>query len=118
MKSLASVGEPTVGVSIGVGGKEGTVVEMGVGRDDTFVGRAIGNVRDSLFELREVVDRERVERAPNDGGGDSKASSVGGGCGGGIVSDLESLGAWPLADTADRDLAWTALRGVDSSMVS
>lgn len=90
MKSFASVGDLTRGVSLGVGGKEGIVVEMGVGLEGACVGRAIGSVRDSLFELREVVDSDRVERAPNDEGGDSKASSVGGG-GSDTVSDLESL---------------------------
>lgn len=103
MKSFASVGDLTVGVSFGVGGKDGSVVEMGVGLDGAWVGSAIGSVRDSLFEFREVVDADRVERAPKDEGGDSKASSV---SGGGSVSDLESLDTCPLrADTADRDLA-------------
>lgn len=115
MKSFASVGDPTVGVSLGVGGKEGIVVEMGVGLDGACVGRAMGSVRDSLFELRDVVESDRVERAPKEDGGDSKASSVGGG---GIVSDLESFDAWPLpAEALDRDLAWTALRGIGSSIL-
>lgn len=86
MKSFASVGDLTVGVSLGVGGKEGAVVEIGVGLEGAFDGGAIGNVSDSLFEFRDVVDSERVERAPNEDGGDSKASSVGGG-GGGIASE-------------------------------
>lgn len=90
MKSLASVGDLSKGVSLGVGGKDGIVVEMGVGLDGACVGRAIGSVRESLFELREVVDKDRVERAPNDDGGDSKASSAEGG---GIISDLESFDA-------------------------
>lgn len=118
MKSFASVGDLTVGVSLGVGGKEGKVVEMGVGRDGAWVGSAIGSVRDNLFEFREVVEADRVERAPKDGGGDSKASSVSGG-GSGMVSDLESLDTCPLrADTADSDLAWPgALWVVRSSIL-
>lgn len=103
MKSFASVGDLTIGVSLGVGGKEGIVVEIGVGLDGVCVGRAIGRVRDSLLELRDVVDSDRVERAPKEDGGDSKASSVDGG---GTVSGLESFDAWPLpAEALDRDLA-------------
>lgn len=91
MKSFASVGDLTFGVAPGVGGSEGTVVQMGVGRDGSCVGRAIGRVRESLLELRDVVEAERVERDPKDCGGESKNSSTGGGGDGCIVSDLESL---------------------------
>lgn len=90
MKSLASVGDLTRGVSLGVGGKDGAFVLIGVGRDGEFDGGAIGKVNESLFEFREVVDSERVDRAPNEGVGDPRASSAGGG-GGGIVSGTEAL---------------------------
>lgn len=83
------MGDRTVGVSLGVGGKEGAVVEIGVGLEGALDGRAMGNVSDSRFEFRDVVDKERVERAPKEDGGDSKASSVGGG--GGIASEQESF---------------------------
>lgn len=89
MKSLASVGDRTRGVSLGVGGKDGAFVLIGVGRDGWFDGGAIGKVNDNLFEFREVVDNERVDRAPNEGAGDHRASSIGGG--GGIVSGTEAL---------------------------
>lgn len=102
---------------MGVGGKEGAVVDIGVGLDGAFDGRAIGNVNDNLLELRDVVDRERVDRAPNEDGGDSNASSVGGG-GGGIASEEESLDTWPRL-LPDCDLRWTGRRGVvESSMMS
>lgn len=104
IKSFASVGDLTLGVAPGVGGREGTVVQIGVGRDDSCVGKAIGSVRDSLLELRDVVESERVEREPKDCGGESKNSSTGGGGGGCIVSDLESLEIWRLAP--DSDLEW------------
>lgn len=101
MKSLASVGDLTVGVAPGVGGSEGAAVEIGAGRGGPC-GRAMGSVNDSLLELREVVERDRVERDPIDGGGESKYSSSGG-CVNGIVSDLESLDIWRLV-APDRDL--------------
>lgn len=117
IKSLASVGDRTVGVSLGVGGNEGAEVEMGVGLEGAFDGNAIGKVSDSLFELRDVVDNERVERAPKEDGGDSKASSVGGGGGGGIVSEEESLDTWPRM-LPDCDLMWPGRWGIGSSMMS
>lgn len=123
IKSFASVGERTVGVSLGVGGKEGAVVEMGVGLDGALEGRAIGRVSDNLFELRDVVDKERVDRAPKEEGGDSKASPMGGGGGGGMASEEESLETWPRL-VPDCDLRWTGRWGVvvavvaESSMMS
>lgn len=117
MKSFASVGDRTVGVSLGVGGKDGTVVEIGVGLDGAFVGRPIGSVRDSLLEFRDVDDRERVDREPpNDEGGESKASSVAGGGGGGNISDLESLDPWRVL--AEADLEWPGLWDASSSILS
>lgn len=117
IKSFASVGDRTVGVSLGVGGKEGAVVEIGVGLDGAFDGKAIGKVNDNLFEFRDVVDNERVDRAPKEDGGDSNASSVGGG-GGGIASEEESLDTWPRL-LPDCDLRWTGrCGGVESSMMS
>lgn len=80
------MGDPAVGVSRGVGGKKGKVVEMGVGREGALVGRAMGSVRDSRFEFREAEERDRVERAPKEEGGESKAMSVGGS---GVVSERE-----------------------------
>lgn len=80
------------------------MVEIGVGREGAFDGRAIGKVSDSLFEFRDVVDKERVDRAPKEEGGDSKASSVGGG-GGGMASEEESLDTWPRL-LLDCDLMW------------
>lgn len=81
-----------VGVSLGVGGKEGAVVEIGVGLEGAFDGKAMGKVSDNLFEFREVVDSERVERPPKEDGGDSKTPSTGGG---GIASEEESRDMWP-----------------------
>lgn len=75
---------------MGVGGKDGAFVLIGVGRDGEFDGGAIGKVNESLFELRDVVDSERVDRAPNEGAGDHRTSSTGGG-GGGIISGTEAL---------------------------
>lgn len=93
MKSFASVGDLTFGVAPGVGGSEGTAVQIGVGLDGSWVGRAIGSVRDSLLELRDVVEADRVERDPKECGGESKYSSIGAVGEGCIVSDLESLDA-------------------------
>lgn len=87
---MASVGDRITGVSLGVGGKDGAFVLIGVGREGKFDGGAIGKVNESLFEFRDVVDSERVDRAPHDAG-DQRASSAGGGGGGGIVSGIEAL---------------------------
>ncbi len=45
-------GDLSEGVSIGVGGIE----EVGVGLEGKLLGGAIGNVNDSRFEFREVVE--------------------------------------------------------------
>jgi hypothetical protein len=62
MKSVESTGDIREGVSSGVGGKAGVVVEAGVGRKGRAVGGMIGKVRDSLFVLLEVVEADRAER--------------------------------------------------------
>lgn len=111
MKSLASVGDLARGVAPGVGGMQGTVVEMGAGRGGPC-GRAMGSVKESLLELREVVERDRVERVPEDAGGESKYCSTGGVCGGRIVSDLDVFNTWRLAP--DRDLVWPRWAGLES----
>lgn len=105
-------------MSFGVGGKEGAVVVIGVGRDGSFVGSAIGKVSDSLFEFRDAVESDRVDRAPNDGAGDHKTlpSSIDMG-GGGIDSGagagvLEAWRVWP-----ERSLEWMT-RCLGSSMLS
>lgn len=84
-----------MGVSFGVGGKDGTVVVMGVGRDGKLVGGAIGKVKESLLEFRDAVDNDRVDREPNDDTGDHRMlpSSMGID-GGGIGSGAEALEAW------------------------
>lgn len=51
-------GDLSEGVSIGVGGIE----EVGVGLEGKLLGGAIGNVNDSRFEFREVVEVDRVDR--------------------------------------------------------
>lgn len=101
IKSFASVGDLTFGVAPGVGGSEGTEVQMGVGLDGSWVGRAIGSVRESLLELRDVLESDRVERDPKDCGGESKNSSTVAGGDGCIVSDLESREMWRLAPDSD-----------------
>lgn len=105
-----------MGVSFGVGGKLGAVVVIGVGRDGMFVGNAIGKVRESLLELRDAVDNDRVDREPNDDAGDHKTlpSSMGIG-GGGIGSGAEALEAWRV--WPDKDLEWTT-RCLGSSIIS
>lgn len=61
----------------------------------------MGSVRDSLLELREVVESDRVERDPKDCGGELKNSSTVGGGDGCIVSDLDSRDVWRLAPDSD-----------------
>lgn len=109
MKSFASVGDPAIGVSFGVGGKEGIVVVMGVGRDGIFDGGAIGRVSESLLEFRDAVESDRVDREPNDGAGDHRTllSSIGIGGGGGIGSGGDVLETW--REWPERDLEWTIL---------
>ena len=64
MKSLGSVGDSSDGVSRGVGGYEAMWEDVGVGREEGAVGRAmgIGIVRDNRFELRDAPDSEVMER--------------------------------------------------------
>lgn len=58
MNSFGSVGELRTDVSIGVGGIE----EVGVGLEGKLLGGAIGNVKESRLEFRDVVEVERVDR--------------------------------------------------------
>lgn len=86
-------------MSFGVGGKEGKVVVIDVGREGMFVGGAIGSVKESLLEFREAVDSDRVDREPNDDTGDHRTlpSSMDMDMGvgsGGIGSDAEVLETW------------------------
>jgi hypothetical protein len=62
MKSFGSTGDMREGVSSGVGGNAGVVVEAGVGRRGYADGGTMGKVRDSLFVLLEVVEADRAER--------------------------------------------------------
>lgn len=64
IKSSGSTGDISDGVSRGVGGYEAMVDEVGVGREEGALGRAIGIgiVNERRFELRDVTDPERMER--------------------------------------------------------
>ena len=58
INSLASTGE-VMPESIGVGGTEDIVVDVGVGREGSLVGGAIGRVSESRLTWRPAVDLER-----------------------------------------------------------
>jgi hypothetical protein len=85
MKSFVSVGETTADVSTGVGGYDGAIDDVGVGRVGSLVGGAMGRVSDSRLGLREADDAERDERVKLSSSG--RAGVRGGG--GGIDSKSE-----------------------------
>lgn len=59
MNSLASAGDETVEESIGVWGTEDMLAEVGVGRDGSLFGGAIGRVSERRFAFRDAVEVER-----------------------------------------------------------
>lgn len=80
MNSLVPLGVFRAGLSIGVGGIEDDTADVGVGREGSLVGRAIGSVSESRFALRDAVEVERDWRvgeaasAPEGSGGGGMAS--------------------------------------------
>lgn len=90
MNSLASAGDVNP-ESIGVGGTEDMCAEVGVGRDGSLVGGAIGKVSESLLTCRFRLDTLDLARAcPRLKG---TGSSLRGG--GGIAGAELELSWWP-----------------------
>lgn len=108
MNSFVPDGVFGAGLSIGVGGTEDETAEVGVGRDGSLVGRAIGRVRDKRFALRDAVEVERDLRV-----GELGADGSGGG---GIIASASTPVLRGTLDVSIVGSSW-ATPGVECSEV-
>jgi hypothetical protein len=109
MNSLVPLGVFIPGLSIGVGGIEEDTAEVGVGREGSLVGGAIGKVRESRFAFRDAVEVERDLRV-----GELASTPVPVGNGGGGIASVSPPALNGPDSSAIMVVSW-AMTGVECS---